>query len=228
MTSSVNDPRRKGFKLSYAERAIKLTFSRPCSSIESVANRIGQILLIAAALAPFHTGCGKPFDVKTEVDLPAGGNSAERGGLKIRALPITDEDWIYNTFDANLIMAGLLPIEIEIYNSNSAAARIERAKFELKTEDGKKLKPLDPRRAFKRLISYYEINAYNKRGYRQSLEDFLSYALDLRRPLGPNQSRRGLLFFAAPPETARKGQLALSIELPDQGSRLQIELRGPQ
>jgi hypothetical protein len=185
-----------------------------------MARNIGKILLMAAALL----GCGKPFDVKPRVDLPAGQNAAEDHGLKIRAQPITDEDWIYDAFDANLIMAGLLPIEVEISNSGNAAAKIERAKFELKTEDGKKLKPLDPRRAFKRLISYYEINTYNKRMYQQSREDFLSYAIDLQTPLGPGQSRRGLLFFALPAENIRAGRFALSIELPNGRAKLEIKL----
>lgn len=142
----------------------------------------------------------------------------------MRARQITDEDWIYDTFGANLIMAGLLPIEVEISNSGNSAAKIERARFELKSEDGKKLKPLDPRSAFKRLTSYYQISAYNKRTYQQSREDFLSYALNLPTTIGPHQSRRGLLFFALPAETIRKGRFALSVKIPDQGAKLEIEL----
>src|SRR5215467_1391809 len=66
------------------------------------------------------SGCGgRPFHVKSHTALPQVTYTArvQADGVEIQANAITDEDFLYNTFDANLILAGLLPVRLMITNT---------------------------------------------------------------------------------------------------------------
>ena len=169
-------------------------------------------ILIAAGLI---AGCGgKPFNVKprpslSKTDYRASGKVNEVG---IQADAITDEDYLFEIFDANLIQAGVYPVRIRITNNGAAPVELKRMKFGLRPAAGKLFRQSEARRAYKRLISYYELSLYSKDGYKRSLGDFESYAFDTAAPLGPGESRDGILFFLLPAETAHEGGLTLEAE----------------
>jgi len=127
------------------------------------------------------TGCSKPFNVKTKTDLgPANyAASSTTDNISIQAQAIKDEDLLYETFDANLISAGVLPVRVMLTNSSAEPVDLQKARFEIRQPDGHGFKAVDERTAFKRLISYYEIKAYNKGGYKESLGTFSEYGVDL-------------------------------------------------
>ena len=160
--------------------------------------------------AVMSLGCGRPFNVKTQPGLPPANYAATAaaGEVSIQAQAITDEDFLLETFDANLIAAGILPVDVMLTNRGGSAVDIKKARFEARVQ-GQTHKAVSAREAFKRLVSYYELSAYNKSGYRKSLEAFSGYALDIGSPLGSGASRRGLLFFFVPSESARGAGLTL-------------------
>src|SRR5689334_12430297 len=132
------------------------------------------------------TGCGsKPFDVKTAVKLPAitGAPVAESQSLRLQAAAVRDEDFLLSTFDANLILAGVLPINLTMTNHSPQPLDLRKARFEVRTADGHSFKATDANRAYKRLIAYYAISTYSKGAYKESRDDFATYALDLSKPL---------------------------------------------
>ena len=138
---------------------------------------------------------------------------------------IRDEDLLYDTFDANLISAGLLPVRVMLTNNGSELVDISQTRFEVEAAS-QRYKAVDARKAFKRLMSYYEVTAYNKSGYRDSLEAFTAYAFDLRTPLNGNQSRQGLVFVMMPEDVARQTGLTMVIsKLGKNQSKQAIELR---
>jgi len=169
------------------------------------------------------TGCSKPFNVKTKTDLgPANyAASSTTDNISIQAQAIKDEDLLYETFDANLISAGVLPVRVMLTNSSAEPVDLQKARFEIRQPDGHGFKAVDERTAFKRLISYYEIKAYNKDGYKESLGTFSEYGVDLKTPLEPGQSRHGLMFFLATRGAARGAGLTLVV------SRLGSKSGGP-
>ena len=172
-------------------------------------------------------GCGKPFNVK-EPNLPPASYSEKASAVNVdvRAQAITDEDFLYDNFDANLIAAGVLPVRLMLTNSASQDVDLQKARFEIRSPQGRATPAVDARRAFKRLISYYEIKAYNKSGYKKSLEAFSSYALDVKSPLAAGQSRQGFVFFLTQGESARAVGLTLRITRLSSGeSRDGIELK---
>jgi len=175
--------------------------------------RISPIFL-AGSLAILITsvGCGRPFNVKTQPSLPPAryAETTTVDSITIGAQPITDEDLLYDTFDANLISAGLLPVRVMLTNTAPEAVDISQARFEVEA-GSQRYKAVDARKAFKRLMSYYEVSAYSKSGYKDSLEAFTAYAFDVKTPLNGNQSRQGLVFVMMPEDVARQAGLKLVV-----------------
>lgn len=172
-------------------------------------------------------GCGgKPFNVKPRPDLPRATYTSEAsaGGVTVRAEKITDEDFLFETFDANLILAGLLPVRVEVANAGAQAIDIKKAKFELRLSRDRRYKGLKGKDAFKKLVAYYGITTYSKDGYRESQDDFLSHALDTAAPLAPGESRAGMIFFAVPPDQPAAG-LTLVAEKLNRGAAIELKLQ---
>lgn len=169
---------------------------------------VGSTLLLLLA-AQF--GCGRPFNVKTQPNLPPASYAAKAtvDSVAVEAQAVTDEDFLYDTFDANLISAGVLPVRVMLTNSGGDTVELKSARFEIEARAGR-FKAVDARKAFKRLISYYGIAAYSKSGYAESLEAFAAFAL-VTTPLGGGESRQGLVFFLAPGEAARQTGLTMII-----------------
>lgn len=134
---------------------------------------------------------------------------AEAGPVTIQAEAVTDEDFLFDTFDANLILAGVLPVGVMITNSGQEPLDLKKAQFEIRMQGNRSFKSVEAKRAFKRLLSYYEISIYSKSGYRDSQRDFFSYSLDLNRPLAPGESREGMIFFLVPVNAARGAEITL-------------------
>jgi hypothetical protein len=175
--------------------------------------------VLALIAASNSAGCGgkpfnvreKPFNVKegANVPPPAFSARAQAGDVTIQAEAVTDEDLLLDTFDANLILAGLLPVGLMITNAGQGPLDLSKAEFEMRSGDGRTAKLVDAKRAFKRLISYYGISTYSKSGYKKSQEDFFSYSLDRAKPLAAGESREGMIFFLLPAGAGRPAGVTL-------------------
>jgi hypothetical protein len=175
------------------------------------------------------TGCGgKPFNVKTEVTLPviAGAPLVESQAVRLQAAVVRDEDYLLSTFDANLILAGVLPVNVTLMNRGAQTLDLRKAGFRVRAPDGHTYKAADASRAYKRLIAYYGISTYSKGAYKQSREDFAAYALDLTKPLAMGESRQGMLFFILPDGAIQAAGLNLiGVRLGASGSGGTVELQ---
>jgi hypothetical protein len=179
----------------------------------------GFVFALAMIIAAQSAGCGgKPFNVREKPfhqreganePPPAFSARAESGAVTIQAEAMTDEDYLYDTFDANLILAGILPVRLMITNSGQEPLDLRKARFEIRAQGGRGFKSADAKRAFKRLLSYYEISTYSKAGYKESQRDFFSHALDAAAPLAPGGSREGMAFFLVPAEVAQRTDITL-------------------
>jgi hypothetical protein len=176
-------------------------------------------------------GCGgKPFDVKPQVSLPAIADAplGEMQGIRIQAAAVRDEDYLISTYDANLILAGILPLNVAITNGTSQPLDLHQARFEVRTMDGHSYKSAEVQRAFKRLIKYYQISTYSKPAYKKSQEDFSTYALDTTKPLAMGESRQGMLFFIVPDGVAQASGLKLigrRLEAANSKSVIELQLK---
>jgi hypothetical protein len=164
-------------------------------------------------LAVAVSACGgKPFNIKPRITLPNSTFNAEgqANGVVVQAAAVTDEDFLYDTFDANLILAGVYPVRVKLTNRGKQAVELNKARFEIVAAEGaERFKATDPRKAYKRLISFYGVSMYNKNAYKESQRDFTLYALDMQGRLPPGEWRDGILFFLVPNEVAIQGGLTL-------------------
>src|SRR5829696_7154655 len=105
---------------------------------------VGGFVLAAVVAAFFGCG-GRPFDVKTRpaVPLVISGARAESDGIIIQAEAITDEDFLNDTFDGNLILAGILPVRAMIKNDGPQPIILKKARFEIRPSAGKNFKLAD-------------------------------------------------------------------------------------
>jgi hypothetical protein len=173
---------------------------------------------LTGLLAVLVTACGKPFNVKPKPAVkdtvvqaqPEKPTQAESKGVRLQAEAIKDEDFLYDTFEANMIMAGVLPVRVKLTNTGSDAAELKKAKFAIKSQN-KIYKFLDSHKAYKCLMSYYGISIYNKNGFKESRADFDTHAIDVKKPLDKGETREGLLYFAVPSEVVRRNDLTLSV-----------------
>src|SRR6185295_14873933 len=124
-----------------------------------------SVIIVVAMMS----ACGKPFNVKPRTELPRAEYtaSATTDRITVQAKPITDENLLYETFDANLILAGVLPVRVMLTNSAEETLNLAKARFAIRTGNtGRAFKSVDAHKAFKRVISYYEISTYNKSGFK--------------------------------------------------------------
>src|SRR5215204_866706 len=109
------------------------------------AAKLARDFALVTVVATF-LGCGgQPFDVKTRPDTPpvATGARAQSLGIIIQAEAITDEDFLNDTFDANLILAGVLPVQAMIRNEGQEPVNLKKAKFEVRPSAGRNFKLAD-------------------------------------------------------------------------------------
>ncbi len=167
-----------------------------------VAFRTLRALIIASPLLLLMAGCGALYKVKPVVEgpLPDTAREAEAGALRLRAAPLFADEESQELFEANLPLAGLLPIRVEIINGGDAPVDIKSARFRLRDAEGQEWKFRTARQAVSRILTANKITLYNPRSRAQFEEAIKTYALDTTRPLAPSERRRGLIFF----QTAKK------------------------
>jgi len=161
-----------------------------------------SLLLCVLALQ----GCsGALFKVKPVVELPplpAGAKSGAVGGITIRVAPLINDEESQQLFEANLPVAGLLPVRVEMRYESGAPLEIEKAKFQLRDGQGREWKLVSAKQATSRIMKSNGIYAYNPYSKKQFEKEFGAYEIDLKTPLTAGERRQGFMFFQTPDKTA--------------------------
>ena len=162
-----------------------------------------QLVVLAMAGALLTTSCaGSLFKVKPVVDLPAltgEVRSASGGGVTVRAAPLMSDEDSQELFEANLPLAGVLPVRVELVFESGVPVETKKARFRLRDGAGREWKLISPKAAISRILKADDIYAYNPNSRKEFQKEFAAYALDLQEPLSANNQRRqGFLFFEAP------------------------------
>jgi hypothetical protein len=159
------------------------------------------------------SGCGAPFKVAPLPKTPSADFATEAapGGLAVSGALLKDEERSFAQFDANLPLAGIIAVEVQLTNRGSEPVPARALKFELHDAAGTNFKRLEPKKALERLMKFYGKGSYVKDGYRQTREGFESLTLPLTSPLAHQEERRGFLFFEAKGDVAGLSGLTLSI-----------------
>ena len=178
--------------------------------------RLAAFVIAAGLLA---TSCaGSLFKVKPVVELPpltGDVKSANAGGVTVRVAPLMGDEESQELFEANLPLAGILPLRLELVFESGVAVETRKVRFRLRDGEGREWKLLSPKAAVGRILKANDVYAYNPNSRKQFEKEFVAYGIDLTSPLSDNQRRhQGFVFFETPkkePVASPRG-LVLSVE----------------
>lgn len=169
-------------------------------------------VVICFAIATATSSCGKSekralptitlFNVQPFENLPAmpaSAHSVDVGSLTFRAAPLLTDEESQELFEANLQLAGLLPIRIEIDHNSGEEIDLQKLKLTLRSADGQDWKILSAKKAVGRILSANQVFAYNPTARKTFVKEFSAYELNLKEPLTHAERKRGgFLFFQSP------------------------------
>ena len=177
-----------------------------------------SVIVIAAVVLLTVSCAGSLFKVKPAIELPplAGdAKSASAGGMTVRVAPLMSDEESQDLFEANLPLAGILPLRLELAFESGVAVETKQVRFRLKDGEGREWQLLTPKAAMSRILKANDVYAYNPSSRKQFEQDFTAYGIDLKSPLSDSERRhQGFVFFQTPkkePVESPKG-LVLSVE----------------
>lgn len=183
-------------------------------------SRLGpHLMVLVVATALLNASCASTlFKVKPVVELPPlAGNikTASAGGVTIRVAPLMTDEESQELFEANLPLAGVLALRLELVFESGVPVETKRVRFRLRDGAGREWKVIPAKAAVSRILKANDVYAYNPNSRKQFEKEFAAYAIELKEPLSSSErSRQGFLFFQAPkngPVESPQG-LILSVE----------------
>jgi hypothetical protein len=194
----------------------------------SVNWRFELILCIGLAGALIVTAAcgGSLYKVKPVIQSPIadGAAGAEAGGIKVRAVPILIDEEIQELFEANLLLAGILPVRVDVTNESGAPVDLKIAGFRLHNGDAREWKAKTAKQAVARILKYYDVYLYNPNSRRKFEEDFRTHALNVDAPLSQGEQRSGLVFFQTPNNEAVSSPRGLVLTIEKLPQTLELKL----
>jgi hypothetical protein len=151
-------------------------------------------------LALLTASCsGSLFKVKPTSEIPAmpaSAASANVGSLSFRAAPLLTDEETQELFEANLQLAGLLPVRLEIAHNSGEAVEIKKLKFRLHDEANTEWKLISAKQAISRILKANGVFAYNPNSRKTFEKEFRAYEFNLKDPVTHAEGKRhGLLIF---------------------------------
>jgi hypothetical protein len=167
----------------------------------------------------FASSCGGSlFHVKPAAALPpmpATVASANLGSISFRAAPMLTDEESQELFEANLQLAGLLPVRVEISHNGGDAIELKKIRFRLTDSAGTKWKAVSAKQAIARILKANGVSLYNPSSRKTFEQEFRAYELNFKSPLTHAEGRRqGFIIFLSPekaPVSSPRG-LVLTIE----------------
>src|SRR5688500_10611192 len=119
------------------------------------------VFLIAIVL--LTTSCaGSLFKVKPVTQLPPlTGNikTASAGGVEIRVAPLLADEDSQDLFEANLPLAGVLPVRMEMVFESGIPVETKRVRFRLRDGTGREWKMIPAKAAVARILKSNDVFA---------------------------------------------------------------------
>jgi hypothetical protein len=147
--------------------------------------------------------------------MPATVASANLGSISFRAAPLLTDEESQELFEANLQLAGLLPVRVEIDHNGGEPIDLKQIRFRLADAAGTKWKAISAKQAIGRILKANGVSLYNPSSRKTFEQEFRAYELNLENPLTHNERRRqGFIIFLSPekaPLSSPRG-LVLTIE----------------
>lgn len=171
------------------------------------------------AIALFSASCGNSlYKVKPATlvgEMPPESKTANLGTISFRAAPLLTDEQTQELFESNLLLAGLLPVRVEIIHNSDADVDLHKIRFHLRDGAGVQWQTLSAKQAISRILKANGVYAYNPNSRKQFEKEVLAYELDVKSLFTHAERRRpGLIFFLSPkkdPVTSPHG-LTLTVD----------------
>ena len=182
--------------------------------------------LLIATVSLLMAGCGSLYKVKPVVEAPVsdGARAGEAGGIRLRAVPLVTDEESQELFEANLPLAGLLPVKVELTNTGSSPVEIKRARFLLRDAEGREWKSRSANDVVSRILSADKITLYNPNARNRFLEAVRAHTFNTQTPLAPSERRQGLIFFQTPKKEQVRSPRGLTLMIERLPQPLTIQL----
>ena len=142
---------------------------------------------------------------------PPDASTGAASGLEVAAAAMSEERAL-DQMDANLPLAGLIAVEVQISNRSSAPIPGGSLRATLHDPSGKRLSALAPKKALKKVMKFYGVRLYGVEAYARTIESYESVALNLGENIAPSESVHGVLFFDAKKSSKSTSGYTLTIE----------------
>lgn len=164
--------------------------------------RVRLIHVFCFALVGLTAACATSlYKVKPLAEIKIMPDSAPRadvGPVTVRALPLLTDEESQELFEANVQLAGLLAVRVEIADYGPEAVGIEKMRFRLHDAAGTEWKTISTKKAIGRILKANNVFAYNPNSRKSFEKEFQAYELDLKNPLIHSEKREGFLIFQSP------------------------------
>ena len=147
--------------------------------------------------------------------MPATAATADVGSVTFRVAPLLTDEETQELFEANLQLAGLLPLRLEVAHNGGEPLVLKNLKFKLLDGSGNEWKLVSGKQAVSRILKANAVFAYNPNSRKTFEKEFRAYDFDLKSPLTPSERQRhGLIIFLSPQKepVASPHGVTLSIE----------------
>jgi hypothetical protein len=137
------------------------------------------------------------------------------GSLSFRASPLLTDEETQELFEANLQLAGLLPVRVEVVHNSGAAIEMKKLKFRLNDAANSSWKLISAKQAISRILKANGLSLYNPNARKTFEQEFRAYEFNVKDPLTHAEGKRqGLLIFQSEKKepVASPKALTLSIE----------------
>ncbi len=184
--------------------------------------------LVAGIVVAFSASCAsRPFDVRVLPTVQPDTISApvSAGSLEVRAAPMWDEDWLLANFDANTVLAGVLPVRAQLSNTGAEPIALKKVRFTIRTDAGGAVQLVDGKKARKLIENYYGLSFRSASGEKLYKQDFAANVLDVKSPLAPGEGRQGFLFVRLPANDSRRIPLVLGVRVKASGESADLQLK---
>ncbi len=168
--------------------------------------------LFVPALACLALGAcsGQLYKVATPPKLAPPPLTTDATALSAVAKALSGDEAL-EQFDANLLLAGLVAVDVRLANRTAEPVQIALLRPELHDGGNTLFKLLTPQQALKRVMRYYGNRLYAKAAYAQTLADYEALGLPLTATLAPQEERRGFLFFETKADATTLTGLTLTL-----------------
>ena len=116
--------------------------------------------------------------------MPASAASMNVGSLTFRASPLLTDEETQELFEANLQLAGLMPVRLEVVHNSGDAIEMKKLKFRLSDSANTEWKLISaPSRPISRILKANDITLYNPNSRKTFEKEFRAYEFNVKDPL---------------------------------------------